>query len=183
MDEVVAEILLKPIPIVPYRVAVDLLGHLNERLPLFGVINDAGDLDVVLPVLDVFDYDLIRGVDRECARNVGREVVGDAPEVDDFRAALLGHGISEHEGRKQELYRFVLIDVALRFPAEYCSFHVFSCCKHSKAPFCAVFCAVFLSKAKARTICPSFRNFAALLFSLCTCCGCLPDRFRPSLPA
>ena len=44
---------------------VDLFSCLYEWLPLFGVVNDVGDLNIVSPVFDVLNDYLVRGVDRE----------------------------------------------------------------------------------------------------------------------
>ena len=87
-------------------------------------------MDVIAPVLDVLDDDLVGGVHGETAGGPLRPDVGDAPGVDYRGAAVLGAGRGEHEGVEQQGDRLVLVDVAVGLAVEHAFMHVLFCSKH-----------------------------------------------------
>ena len=112
-------------------VAVDLRGHADAHLPqVLGKALDLGGMDVITPVLDVLDDDLVGGVHGEAAGHVLGEGVGDAPGGDHVRAALLGVLGSEAVGMHHESHRFVLVDVAVGLAVDDALTHVFFRSEH-----------------------------------------------------
>ena len=78
-------------------VAVDLFSSLNEGLPDLGVIDDLRYLQVLLPLLDVLDDDLLGGVDGEGTGGSLRPGTGNTPGVHNVVLTRLGSGVVDRE--------------------------------------------------------------------------------------
>ena len=92
---------------------------------------EGGSLDVITPVLDVLDDDLLGGVDGEGTGGIGGEGVGDAPGVDHILVAPFQQGRGEHEGVEQKLDRLILVYQTVGIAAQNGLAHVFFCSQHN----------------------------------------------------
>ena len=91
---------------------------------LLGELQGRG-LDVLLPLLDVLDHDLLRRMYREGAGGVGGERLGDAPAVDHVLHALLQQRLGHEIGVEQQGNRLVLVDEPVGVAAANHFAHVF----------------------------------------------------------
>ena len=113
------------------QVAVHGVVHALAHIPhAVGDLREVRRVDVVLPVLDVLDDDLVRGVHREGRGGGVGESIGHAPGVHRGFPALFGHGGDEHGGIEYHAEALKLVDIAIRFSADDALAQVFLCGKH-----------------------------------------------------
>ncbi len=103
-------------------VSVHLLGHGDEGLPFLRVVDHAGDLYVIAPMLYILDDYLFRGVYGEGTGSADRIGFGHAPGVHHVVLAELGVGVAVAEGRAHDygkglvlIYKPVRMTAADRF--------------------------------------------------------------------
>ena len=110
---------------------VDLFSCLYEWLPLFGVVNDVGDLNIVSPVFNVLNDYLVFRVDGERSRSSFRPGLGNAPGVYHVVLAVLGVRISLTErGTHYQSQIFVAVYESVRVAAVDSFKEILSDCKH-----------------------------------------------------
>ena len=113
------------------NVAVNLLAHALADVPQLVGELERGHLHIVLPVLDVLDNDLLRGMYGEAAGRTLGPHVGDAPGVHNLRAALLGAGGGHHGRGKGELHSLILVYETVWVASPNHLTHIFLRVKHT----------------------------------------------------
>ena len=99
-------------------IPVNLLRLLDEGLPNLGIINHLGHLQILLPLLDVLNDDLLGGVDGESTGGANGPGAGHAPGVDHIVLAGLGRRIVDGEAIGNLHGKgFILVHEAVRITA------------------------------------------------------------------